>query len=178
MIFTIGSDPPSIHLSVLWVWKMPGHAWKHRWSIIFLIEMAITWRGYMYPIDTPISQHIHFALAAMGTHSPPIYHHYWGYPGAPFSRTHPSLLVGGSSHGSSVNDRKEWGLGNWSVILHVKLVKSPTTNQLKLSWCGNYVCMYLHVYPFCSMSENDGRRGTFEDDPPRCMSRGRRSRSK
>ena len=103
MIFTIGSDPPSIHLSVLWVWKMPGHAWKHRWSIIFLIEMAITWRGYMYPIDTPISQHIHFALAAMGTHSPPIYHHYWG--------TRVPLLVGHIHHCSLEDhpmDRQWW----------------------------------------------------------------------
>ena len=32
------------------------------------------------------------------------------------------------------------------------------------------------TWGFCSISKNDGRRGTFEEDLERCISRGRRSR--
>ena len=37
------------------------------------------------------------------------------------------------------------------------------------------LCMIVHCDGFCSMSKNDGRRGTFEEDLQRCIFRGRRS---
>ena len=53
--------------------------------------------------------------------------------------------------------------GLWSVVLRGRRKGLCTLSKVSKTW------------GFCSISKNDGRRGTFEQDLQRCISRGRRS---
>ena len=53
--------------------------------------------------------------------------------------------------------------GRWSVILRGRHKGSCTVSKVSKTW------------GFCSISKNDGRRGTFEEDLQRCIFCGRRS---
>ena len=52
---------------------------------------------------------------------------------------------------------------SWDVVLRGRRKGLCTLSKVSKTW------------GFCSMSKNDGRRGTFEEDLGRCISRGRRS---
>ena len=52
------------------------------------------------------------------------------------------------------------------------------TFRCRFAWQAQGIVHFLKVsktWGFCSISKNDGRRGTFEEDLQRCISRGRRS---
>ena len=63
----------------------------------------------------------------------------------------------------------------------VKMYKTPHVRATfersdVVSWqAQGIVHLVSKTYGFCSMSKNDGRRGTFEEDLQRCIFRGRRS---
>ena len=65
---------------------------------------------------------------------------------------------------------------------HVKMLKTPgvrTTFGRCLRGRRKKLCTWSKVsktWGFCSISKNDGRRGTFEEDLQRCIFRGRRRR--
>ena len=73
--------------------------------------------------------------------------------------------------------------GSWDVEkVHALVARSTFPNQiLKTPHVRTTfgrrkgLCMIVHCEGFCSMSKNDGRRGTFEEDLQRCIFRGRRS---
>ena len=81
--------------------------------------------------------------------------------------------------------------GSWDVEkVHAVVVRSPFPGQhLKNITCSDHFWRFrcgfawqaqgiLHLakmWGACSVSTNDGRRGTFEEDLDRCISRGRRS---